>query len=134
MKYYIDTNIISYAIKGMFREQLINHFKNIPSENIIVSSIVLAELEYGAFLSNDYNAVISKDLLFINEFQIEDYKKQYTKSYGEIRSYLKKNGIIIGQNDLFIASQVLSENGILVTHNTEEFKRILGLKIEDWCI
>jgi predicted nucleic acid-binding protein len=43
-----------------------------------------------------------------------------------------KNANIIGSNDLFIASIVLAHNGILVTHNTDEFKRVSGLKIDDW--
>lgn len=134
MKYYLDTNIISYAIKGKFTENLTKHFMSVPKENIFVSSIVMSELEYGSYLSSNYDLVMSKNLAFIKQFECEDYKKSYAKVYGNIRSYLKEEGIPIGQNDLFIASQVLAENGILVTHNVDEFKRVPNLKIEDWCI
>jgi tRNA(fMet)-specific endonuclease VapC len=52
--------------------------------------------------------------------------------YAKIRLKLEKDGIIIGPNDLFIASIALAHNGILITHNTKEFERIAGLHIEDW--
>jgi len=52
--------------------------------------------------------------------------------YGEIRADLKRKGIIIGNNDLLIASHAVYEEATLVTNNTSEFKRVSNLKIEDW--
>lgn len=56
------------------------------------------------------------------------------EKYGEIFANLERKGMVIGGNDMLIASLVASENGILVTHNTKEFARIDGLIIEDWTI
>lgn len=52
--------------------------------------------------------------------------------YAEIRSKLERDGTIIGPNDLLIASTVLFYNGILITNNTGEFRRIQNLLIENW--
>lgn len=53
-------------------------------------------------------------------------------AYGVIRSKLKKEGNIIGEMDMLIAAHARSMDAILITHNTKEFKRVSGLKIEDW--
>ncbi|WP_442921628.1 PIN domain-containing protein [Microcoleus sp. Aus8_D2] len=52
--------------------------------------------------------------------------------YGEIRAQLAASGTPIGPNDLLIASIALANNLILVTHNTREFSRVEGLRLEDW--
>ena len=52
--------------------------------------------------------------------------------YGEIRADLKRKGVIIGNNDLLIASHAVCEEATLVTNNTSEFKRVCNLKLEDW--
>jgi tRNA(fMet)-specific endonuclease VapC len=49
-----------------------------------------------------------------------------------VRYELEKTGKVIGPNDLIIASIVLAKKGVLVTHNTREFKKVAGLTIEDW--
>jgi len=54
------------------------------------------------------------------------------EKYGEIRSYLEKQGTPIGNNDLWIAAHAISEDLILVSNNIREFSRIPGLKFESW--
>jgi tRNA(fMet)-specific endonuclease VapC len=63
---------------------------------------------------------------------ILSFSQKATVLYGEIRAELERKGEIIGQFDLLIAAHTLSENRILVTNNEKEFKRIRGLKIENW--
>ena len=63
-----------------------------------------------------------------------EFSIKAVKEYGNIRKDLEKQGKIIGPNDLIIAAIVKSEDGILVTHNTNKFSRVKGLKIEDWTI
>lgn len=52
--------------------------------------------------------------------------------YGEIRAQLQRAGRLIGANDLLIAATALANGLTLITHNTDEFKRIEGLVVEDW--
>ena len=131
MQYYLDTNIIIYAIKGSY-PNLMEHFKNVPKESIVIPEIVFAEIEYGARKSGNYEKTIEKYNKFTNYFNVAHFDYKAAVSYGIIRSKLEKNGKLIGPNDLIIASIVLASEGVLVTHNTKEFERVENQKIEDW--
>lgn len=132
MKYYLDTNIIIYFINGKY-SSIIDKIKKISSQSIVIPSIVLAEIEYGAKKSVDYNKTITKYRQFINVFSIEQFDMHAAQEYGIIRSSLEKAGNLIGPNDMLIASIVKANDGILVTNNVREFERIEGLHIENWC-
>ncbi|MBO4395238.1 MAG: PIN domain-containing protein [Eubacterium sp.] len=71
--------------------------------------------------------------VFIREFKTVPFSHEAAVRYGVIRNELERAGKPIGPNDLLIAATVLAECGILVTHNVNEFDRIDGLEIEDWC-
>ncbi len=131
MKYHLDTNIIIYALKGTYKE-IENHFRSIPFESIVIPRIVVAEIEYGAKKSKNYKQTIEKYNEFINHFEIIDFDEKASRKFGDIRWTLEQAGKQIGPYDLIIASTVLANEGVLVTHNTKEFERIKGLKIEDW--
>lgn len=131
MKYFLDTNIIIYAVKGLY-PNTIRNFEKIPSFNIYIPSIVKAEIEYGAKKSNSYEKTINIYNKFIDIYNIIPFTNEEVSIYGDIRSELENKGQAIGANDILIASIVISHNGILVAHNVEEFKRVKELKIEDW--
>lgn len=131
MKYHLDTNIIIYALKGTYKE-IENHFRSIPFESIVIPRIVVAEIEYGAKKSKNYKQTIEKYNEFINHFEIIDFDEKASRKFGDIRWTLEQERKQIGPYDLIIASTVLANEGVLVTHNTKEFERIKGLKIEDW--
>jgi tRNA(fMet)-specific endonuclease VapC len=71
---------------------------------------------------------------FSKAFEVINLNDEALNHYAKIRNELEKTGRIIGSNDIFIASIVLAYDGILVTHNTNEFKRIHDLKIDDWTV
>ena len=131
MKYYLDTNIIIYAIKGKY-PNIIKRFLKVPYQSIVLPSIVIAELEFGAKKSANYKKVTKKYEEFINLFDEVSFDNKAAKIYADIRYDLEKKGAIIGPNDLIIAATVLANDGILVTHNVKEFNRVKDLKIEDW--
>ena len=131
MKYYLDTNIIIYAINGRY-PAIAEHFKIVNPSLIAIPSIVTAEIEYGARKSRDYNTTMELYNSFFSAFKIVSFDNDMASKYGIIRSELEKDGKIIGPNDLIIASTVLARDGILVTNNVKEFKRVEGLELEDW--
>lgn len=133
MKYYLDTNIIIYAINNKFPE-IKDHFCNIPAQSIVIPSIVMAEIEYGAKKSYDYEKTINTYRRFTDAFEKAEFSEKSAREYGAVRSYLEKAGTPIGSNDLLIAAIVKAEKGILVTHNVSEFERVPDLQIEDWTI
>ncbi len=131
MKYYLDTNICVYYIKGKYPKLLEKLLSKHPND-IKIPAIVKAELIYGAQKSErkeKNEEVIRKFLL---PFEIIAFGDKQSEIYGKIRADLEKKGEIIGPNDLLIASIVLSEDGILVTNNEKELKKVKELKIENW--
>lgn len=69
---------------------------------------------------------------FFSEFISLRFDDEAAKLYGEIRADLTAKGTIIGNNDMMIAAIALRNDLTLVTHNTREFSRVTGLKLDDW--
>ncbi len=61
-----------------------------------------------------------------------DYTKEDADSYGKIRMELEKKGTPIGAMDLLIAAQAINKGLVLVTNNESEFRRVKGIKLENW--
>lgn len=131
MKYLLDTNICIYVIKKK-PEIVIGHFKENKTGDIAISSITVAELYYG--IEKSSKPEINKIALaeFLQPLVVIDYTQKDAESYGIIRTELEKKGTPIGAMDLLIASQALSRELILVTNNVGEFRRVRGIKLENW--
>ncbi len=129
-KYLLDTNICIYVIKRKPIE-LLNIF-NEKTGQMAISSISLSELIHGVEKSQQQknNRLILED--FVSHLNVLDYTSKASKQYGIIRADLDKKGMPIGVNDLHIAGHAISEGLILVTNNEKEFKRIDGLRVENW--
>ena len=125
--YLLDTCICIALLKK--NQNVIQHIREVGTHNCKISDITLAELYFGAFKSGKekhFNDVSEISKLF-DKFPI-----QYTRKYGEIRWKLEKQGLRIGDMDMFIAATALEENLILVTGNIKHFERVPGLAIENW--
>jgi len=132
MLYMLDTNICIYLIK----RKSLTLFKKLSSiekqHDIAISSIVLAELQFGVANSQHKEQSQINLNILLSKLDVVPYTEQCAFYYGEIRTALKRKGAIIGANDLLIASHALAEKATLVTNNCKEFKRIKELKIENW--
>lgn len=130
--YILDTNICIFLIKNK-SERLLNRIMSCKKEDIYLSSITIAELEYGAskslYREKNRQAILDFCSNFIN---ILDFTTEDTEAYGLIRAYLEKRGTPIGPYDLQIAAQGLTRNFTIVTNNYDEFARIPDLIVEDW--
>ncbi len=131
MLYMLDTNICGYIIRNK-PESIRDKLKAIESQaTIVLSSIVAAELLYGA--KKKSSPKLTKIVQsFIDNFPIYDFDKKASSDYAKLRNDLESKGKIIGSHDLFIAAHALSLGAILVTNNTREFERVEGLKLENW--
>jgi tRNA(fMet)-specific endonuclease VapC len=133
MIYMLDANVCIYAIN----KQLEEYYKKLElleqqHNTIAISSIVLSELQYGIANSKHKEQNQMKVNMFVSKLDVLDYSAKCALFYGEIRANLKNKGIIIGSNDLLIASHAMSENAVLVTNNVSKFVRIKELTIEAW--
>lgn len=131
MSYLLDTNICIYVIKKKPPAVLKRVRSKQPGE-IAISTITLAELEYGIARSRyaDRNRVAL--LEFLLPFVILDFDQRASAVYGEIRSFLESRGRPIGPMDLLLAAQAKAHDLVLVTNNEKEFRRIAGLQVENW--
>lgn len=131
MKYYLDTNICIYFLKGLYH-QLLDKIISFNPDDIKIPSIVKAELLYGAEKSQKRDENLEKVLKFLLPYEIVHFDDISAVKYSVVRAKLEKSGIVIGPNDLIIAATVLSCEGILVTNNEKEFTRVPELHIENW--
>jgi tRNA(fMet)-specific endonuclease VapC len=129
MPYLLDTNIV-IAILENPRGPAGRRATRERVEDLGVSSIVAHELFFGAFRSQR-DAENLKRLDGIR-FPIIDFDGDDARQAGLLRAELASRGMPIGPYDVLIAGQALSRDLILVTHNTREFGRVPGLRIEDW--
>ncbi len=131
MEYLLDTNICIYIIKkkpaGVFEK-----FKSLSIGSIGISSITLAELQYGIMKSSSPEKNQEALDKFITPLEIIDFDYNATIEYGKIRADLERKGTSIGPLDTLIAAHAKSLDLILVTNNEKEFERILELKLENW--
>ena len=97
-----------------------------------ISSITLSELEYGVAKS----VKPQQNKLALTEFlapiEVLPYDDGAALRYGPLRVHLERQGTPVGSLDLLIAAHALSLECVLVTNNVSEFKRIPGLKVENW--
>ena len=130
MKYTLDTNMCIYAQKNI--PQVIEKIKNNFEYGVAISSITLAELEFGVQASANVEKNTIALYKFLSIVEILDFDSNAATEYGKIRADLKRKGTPIGNMDMLIAAHAKSEDLIVVTHNTREFERVEGLKLEDW--
>ncbi|AAN48200.1 type II toxin-antitoxin system VapC family toxin [Leptospira interrogans] len=129
--YLLDTNICIFLIKKK-NATLLENLKKKLNKDLFVSSLTVAELEFGIQKSEfkEKNKVALIEFLTI--FNILSFSDKDAESYGIIRADLERKGNVIGSIDMLLAAQAIANNYIFVTNNTKEFKRIKALKIENW--
>ncbi|VAW60698.1 VapC toxin protein [hydrothermal vent metagenome] len=124
----LDTNICSYIMRGA-SQSLKSHLMNARQDSLCISSIVLAEIEYGVAKSPKHQQAVNAFLKMVN---IAEFDYSAAKHYGEIRHLLTAQGNIIGSNDLLIAAHSRSYGAVLVTNSMKKFARVPGLQLENW--
>lgn len=131
MKYMLDTNIIIYA-KCNRPEEVLKRFRKYSPEEMCISAITFAELEYGVEKSMKPEQNRIALMLFLSNIEIMPFDGRAAAEYGKIRSNLEKRGELIGSNDMLIAAHAKALDLTLITNNTREFERVEGLKIKNW--
>lgn len=130
-RYMLDTDTCSYIMKRSI-EAALKRLRKVPVSDVCISVITKSELLYGVELSprrqQDEAALIG----FLSHVEILDFPDRASAHYASIRADLKKQGTMIGANDLFIAAHARCLGLILVTNNTREFRRVSNLTIENW--
>jgi len=131
MIYLLDTNIVSYWMRG--DEKLINKIKNHKPSELSICTVTLAEIYYGIEKSPVKKKERRHKIERISsQLEIYPFDELAARKYSIIRSQLEKDGSVISARDLQIASIAMANKLIVVTHNIKEFDRIVKLEVEDW--
>ena len=129
-RYMLDTNIISDLIRNP-QGKAAKRIAKVGEDNICTSIIVAAELRYGCAKSgSDRLLKVVEDLL--GEIDVLPLEIPADSEYGSIRAELEAARRPIGGNDLLIAAHAYAAGATIVTANADEFKRVRGLKVENW--
>ncbi len=129
--YLLDTNICIYAI-NMRSKSVVEKVRQRLVDEIAISSVTVAELEYGLQKSSRKTATRAALIEFLAPFAIIDFTSLDAAEYGKIRAFLEEKGTPIGAYDLQIAAQALARGLVLVSNNEREFSRVPQLKLENW--
>ena len=127
-KYLLDTNIISYYLKGIenLKEKIASNI-----DSLSISIISYYEIVSG-LQSIDANNRITEFEKFCELIDIINLDKPSILASCKIYAFLEKSGQLIDDIDILIAGIALSNNLVMVTDNAEHFGRIQGLKVENW--
>ncbi|MEJ5198050.1 MAG: type II toxin-antitoxin system VapC family toxin [Anaerolineae bacterium] len=131
MRFLLDTDICIYLIRhkpaGLLRKLTAQ-----PIGDVGVSSITVAELQYGVQRSSRPEQNAEALTLFLLPLVVADFDYRAAEAYGRIRARLESNGTPIGPLDTLIAAHAASLNATLITNNVAEFSRVPELRIENW--
>jgi len=133
LRYMLDTDICSYVMKRS-HDPLLRRLQKVPVSDVCVSVVTKSELLYGVEVSPRRQQDEAALNAFLNYVEVLDFPDNASSHYAQIRAQLKKSGKMIGADDLFIAAHARSLGLTLVTHNTQEFRRVNRLAIEDWTL
>ena len=129
--FLLDTNICIY-IRRRQPSQVMDRFRRLKVGKAALSVVTLGELRYGAEKSPTRARAFRELDELASLMQVLPLPAEAASTYGVIRAALELKGEIIGANDLWIAAHAKAADMILVTNNEREFKRVAGLKIQNW--
>ncbi|MFH1351043.1 MAG: type II toxin-antitoxin system VapC family toxin [Pseudomonadota bacterium] len=129
--YLLDTNVVSYWMRG--DEKLIKKIRSHKPSDLSICTITLAEIYYGIEKS-PFKRIERRNKIesIYSQLEIYPFDDLAARKYSIIRTQLEKDGKLISERDLQIASIAMANKLIVVTHNVKEFKRIVNLDVEDW--
>ena len=131
MGFLLDTNVCVDYFTGRY-PKVVAHLQASSPEDLFVSSVVVAELRYGADNSARRRTNHTRIDVFVEEIEVLDFDLGAAAAYGRVRARFEEGGPPIGPNDMLIAAHALSRRLTVVTDNTEEFRRVKGLKVANW--
>lgn len=131
LRYLLDTDICIYVLKRRL-PAVLAHFDRLRPGEAAISTIAFGELAFGASKSKSRDLVQLQLEALTTVAPVEPVPIEAAQHYAEIRAALKGQGTPIGGNDLWIAAHARAARLTLVTNNEREFRRVAGLKVQNW--
>jgi tRNA(fMet)-specific endonuclease VapC len=130
-RFLLDTNICIY-IRRKKPEEVLRRFRALKQGEAVLSVITFGELIYGAEKSAQREAALELLRELARMLPVMGLPETAADAYGTIRAELERKGQMIGNNDLWIAAHAKAAGLTLVSNNEREFRRVQGLKIQNW--
>jgi tRNA(fMet)-specific endonuclease VapC len=130
-RFLLDTNICIY-IRQKRPEEVLRRFRNLRAGEAAISVITYGELIFGATKSQQRTEALERLGELLHWLPALPLPETAGHAYGTMRADLAARGQMIGNNDLWIASHALAAELTLVTNNEKEFRRVRGLKVQNW--
>ena len=130
-RYLLDTNICIY-IQRQKPGEVLARFQKLKPGDAAISVITWGELLYGAEKSRQRKKALQLLAEFKTLIPVLPIPENTGKTYGAIRASLESKGMLIGNNDLWIAAHAKAEGLTIVTNNERKFQRVPGLKVRNW--
>jgi len=131
VRYLLDTDILVYIRRGR-PLHVLDRFRTMKPGDVALSVITYGELLFGIEKKQVGPEPLQRLQELVSLIQIMPLPIEAGRTYGTLRAALEARGEMIGNNDLWIASHALSADLTLVTNNEREFRRVDGLRIENW--
>lgn len=131
MRFLVDTNICIYII-NKHPPHVMRRFGQLEPGEVVVSVITVSELWYGAAKSRNADTNRHRLEEFLAPLEVLAFDAEAALAYGAMRQGLEEKGRFIGPLDMLIAAHALSLDLTLVTNNVDEFRRVEGLRVENW--
>ena len=129
--YMLDTDTCTYILRRS-SPALLARIQSVPLAQQTISMVTLAELLYGVQVSTRKKENRAAVDALVLHLMVMEWSRGAAEHYAEIRADLKKRNQIIGSNDLMIAAHARSLGATVVTNNVKDFRRVKGLKFENW--
>lgn len=131
MRYMLDTNVCVDYLNGRY-PAVTEAIQRSSPDDLCVSSVAVAELRFGAEKSANRRRNHARLDVFLADIVCVDFDRPAALRYGRVRARLERRGAVIGPYDLQIAAHALVLGLVLITDNVREFRRVVGLKLENW--
>jgi tRNA(fMet)-specific endonuclease VapC len=132
-RFLLDTNSCIY-IRREKPEEVLRRFRTLRQGEAVLSVITFGELLYGAAKSTRGTEALRRLAELTDLLPVLGMPAEAAESYGTMRADLERRGDRIGNNDLWIAAHAKAAGLTLVTSNDREFRRVRGLKIQNWAV
>lgn len=128
--YLLDSDFCIDFMRGRKPAELL--LRALPASEVAVAAISCAELHYGARRAADLDQELEKLRRFLEPLRLVPFTPAAAEHYGRLRLDLERRGEVIGRHDMLIAATALAHDATLVTRNTREFRRVIGLRVRSW--
>lgn len=132
-KIMLDTNICIYILNNK-PAGIKKHFERYAVGEIAISSISVAELFFGVEKSRFKESNALALHAFLAHLQVLEFGTREAQAYAKIRADLEHRKALIGAMDMLIASVAVANDLTLITNDGKDFKRVAGLRLENWAL